>query len=843
MPLKTSRVQPLVYLFFFGSGFAALLYQVVWLKYLNLLIGNTTYATAAVLSAFMFGLSLGSWLASRWQALYRTPLRSYGIVEMGVGIFAMIFPSIYTAMKIPFGVVFGMVGPQTLLYNLVAFVLSFVVLVIPTSLMGASLPLLSEYLVRKESVAKQTGYLYGLNTVGAVAGIILGAFLFIPLLGLHATIYIGVIINLFIGLVCFLAGKKSDAPIEEESSPGYARDWLLYLYALSGLLALAYEVLWTRILVLHLGSSVYAYAIMLSVFLLGISLGSYVSGRWISTDSTRSARLFGWIQIAWAFSILIQLLQFTHLSNVLYDILSSFNRITITAQFMALFAATFQILFLPTLLSGMLFPLMVTRMYATGITIKKATSLTYSFNTVGGIFGSLLAGFILLPVFGTQTSLLILAATNMILGLLAFQSSPAQQSRPALAVLLLIFSLFGAGGILAEKKLNILRSAGIFQMEGKEQLLSLEEDVSATISVEKRLHLDEPYLSISVNGVNVAGTAPNLVAIQKLQGHIPMILYGPAKPKKVLHIGFGSGGTAYSVSLYPKTAITVVELSRSIVRHANQYFPSVNFGIVESGTLRFVYFDGRSYLENTQERFDVILSDSVHPRYAGNGSLYTKDYYELVYKNLNQGGVHSQWIPLYSLTSKNFNEILKAFYDVFPETYIWYVNSTINPYVIVTVVKGTSGISFHSITEALALPEVREDLKRVGVLNPYFLLDYFLFGKNKLRSLVAEVEPHTDDRMTVEYESSRVIRRDLSWLQNFEEILAFRESVQGYLNPNGGFDQAAYQQFYEATLFNLNGQKYFLQKKWQDAQQQFQAARSRNTMDTDPFESKAVANR
>lgn len=843
MPLKTRPVTSLVYLFFFGSGFAALLYQVVWLKYLNLLIGNTTYATAAVLSAFMFGLSLGSWLAARWPALYRTPLRSYGIVEMGVGIFAMIFPSVYTAMKIPFGAVFGMVGPQTFLYNLVAFIISFIVLMIPTSLMGASLPLLSEYLVRKESVAKQTGYLYGLNTVGAVAGIIFGAFLFIPLFGLHATVYIGVIINLFIGMVCFLAGKKSDTPVERLSSPDHAKDRLLYLYAISGLLALAYEVLWTRILVLHLGSSVYAYAIMLSVFLLGISLGSYVSGRWISTDSHRSARFFGWIQVAWAFSILIQLVQFAHLSDVLYNILTSFSRVTITTQFMALFAATFQILFLPTLLSGMLFPLMVTRLCAEGITIKKATSLSYSFNTVGGIFGSLLAGFILLPIFGTQASLLILASANMILGLLAFQSSPALQSRTALSVLVVIFILFTAGGILAEKKLNILRSAGIFQMEGKEELLSLEEDVSATISVEKRLYLEQPYLSISVNGVNVAGTSPNLVAIQKLQGHIPMILYGPTKPKKVLHIGFGSGGTAYSVSLYPETAITVVELSRSIVRHANQYFPSVNFGIVDSGALRFIYFDGRSYLENTREHFDVILSDSVHPRYAGNGSLYTKDYYELVYNNLNPGGVHSQWIPLYSLTPKNFKEILKAFYDVFPETYIWYVNSTINPYVIVTGVKGTSRLSFTSVAQAFALPEVREDLKRVGVEDPYFLLDYFLFGKNKLRSLVADVEPHTDDRMTVEYESSRVMRRESSWLENFEEILAFRETVQGYLNPDGGFDLAAYQRFYDATIFNLNGQIYFLKKKWQEAQQQFQAAWSRNTIDRDPFESKAAANK
>src|SRR5262249_55541567 len=312
--------------------------------------------------------------------------------------------------------------------------------------------------------------------------------------------------------------------------------------------------------------------------------------------------------------------------------------------------------------------------------------------------------------------------------------------------------LFLAVALWEQRHIKILMSAGIFQMEKNESLTHLEEDLSATISVEKRDYMGIPYDSLSINGVNVAGTSPNLVAIQKLQGHIPLILSGPDHPKRVLHIGFGSGGTAYAVSLYPQTDITVVELSRGVVRNANKYFQSVNHGIVTSGKLHFIFFDGRSYLKNTSEHFDVILSDSIHPRYAGNGSLYTKDYYQLVFDHLNPGGVHSQWIPIYSLSQKNLQEILRAFIDVFPTTYVWYINSTVNPYVIVIGKKASANsISIADFQSALEIPAVGDDLKKIAAGNVDLLLDYFLFGPKEMSEYVASVDPHTDDRMTVEY--------------------------------------------------------------------------------------------
>lgn len=823
----------LFFCFFFISGFAALLYQIVWLKYLNLIFGSTTYATAAVLSAFFFGLSAGSRLCVRWPILFRSPLRSYGLAEIGVGIFALLFPAIYSGFRIPFSWVFNLVGPQTIVYNLLTFLLAFLVLAVPTSLMGATLPLLSDVLIGDEKVSEKTGLLYGMNTAGAVAGIIVSAFILIPTLGLHATILVGVCLNLLVGVTCFLAGKgeKQNPVFETTKAPA---DPFLSYYAFSGFLAIGYEVLWTRILVLHLGSSVYAYAIMLSIFLLGISLGSYAGGRWITSRNVPPETVFSWIQIAWALSILLQAWQFSRLSDLLFFLARQLGPIDSTRQFIVLFLGAFQALILPTLLSGALFPLMVKKLWSRGVPVKAAAGFSYSYNTVGGIFGSLAAGFLLVPYFGTQKSLLLLASCNLALGLVVSIRFKGWGRRAAVLVVPAV--IFLGAALLEQNTLHILESAGAFEMGKKEKLLHIEEDVSAAISVEQRSYMGQIYDSLSVNGVNVAGTSPNLVTIQKMQGHIPMILAGPARPKRVLHIGFGSGGTAYAVSLYPNTDITVVELSRGVVRNADRYFRPVNHGVVQSGKLRFVYFDGRSFLQNTKESFDVILSDSVHPRYSGNGSLYTKDYYQLVNAKLNPGGVHSQWIPIYSLTLKNLKEILRAFVEVFPDTYVWYINSTINPYIIVTGTKAPNhGISPAAIPEAMSIPGVAADLKEIGVTGPCALLDHFLFGRNQLAPWVQDVNPHTDDLLSVEYESSRVLSRTASWRINFLSLLTGRVPVTGYLQSNT-LDPAVYKRYYDATTLNLRGQAYFVSKNLSEAKKLFAEAHKMNPEEWDPYE-------
>ncbi|MCI0411530.1 fused MFS/spermidine synthase [bacterium] len=828
----------LIYLFFFSSGFAALLYQVVWLKYLNLLFGSTTYATAAVVAAFMFGLSFGSRISTKFPRLYITSLKTYGLIEIGIGLFAISFPYMYSGFKIPFAWIFNLVGPQTFIYNLVTFALAFLVLLIPTSLMGATLPLLSHHLISEKNVTTGSGLLYAVNTTGAVFGILVSAFILIPNLGLQATVHVGVMLNVIVGLVCYLAGKTRGHGVVQVAPNSKEKNRLLWLYGISGLLAIGYEVLWTRLLVLHLGSSVYAYAIMLAVFLIGISSGSFVSGKWLASSARSPVSHFAIIQTAWAFSILLQMVQFANLPNTLLRLAQPFGGLTVTTQFTILFIAAVQLLFLPTFLSGALFPLVVTWMWKQGKTIQEAVGLSYSYNTIGGIFGSILAGFVLLPLFGTQLSLLVLAGGNLLLGFIAIFLYSGEiriaGHHKWLATAALI--LFLAISITLQSRLNVIRSAGIFHSDTTPELLHVEEDPTATITVETRIHLGTRYRSLSVNGVNVAGTSPNLITIQKMQAHVPIILFGPSKKKEILHIGFGSGGTAYSASLYPNSKITVVEISPGVVRNADNYFESVNHRVARSGRLNVIYFDGRSYLQNTTKTYDVILSDSIHPRYSGNGSLYTKDYYELVYQQLNPGGVHSQWIPIYSVAQQNLQEILKAFSDVFEDSCVWYVNSTINPYIIVTGRKQARRISIADIQDAFGIPSVSQDLRSVTIFNELYFLDHFLFGMKGLKLYTGDAEPHIDDRLSVEYESSRIVNRQLSWWFNFRDLLKAREPVYAYLSSPDLLNHVNYERFYQATEANLVGQLYFVGGKPAEARKAFADAIQKNGIDREPVE-------
>ncbi|MFN2239581.1 MAG: spermidine synthase, partial [Thermoanaerobaculia bacterium] len=287
------------------------------------------------------------------------------------------------------------------------------------------------------------------------------------------------------------------------------------------------------------------------------------------------------------------------------------------------------------------------------------------------------------------------------------------------------------------------------------------EDVSATVALRK---LGEGRLSLELNGVNVAGTAPDLIGTQKLQGHLPLLLHPSAR--KVLHIGFGSGGTAWAVSRHPVDQIVIAELSPEVLEVSNQALREVNHGVLDDPRVRVEINDGRNFVLATPESFDVILSDSIHPRYAGNGSLYTKDYFELCRRKLAPGGVISMWLPMYSLTGENFLMILRAFQDVFPNTTVWYVPNAPNAFTIVIGRLEEGPIDFDRLQQGFE-GEVAEELAGIGIENAFDLASALLIDPQGLAELTAGTPPHVDDLPAVEYESGRLMDREGSWLSNF----------------------------------------------------------------------------
>ncbi len=260
------------------------------------------------------------------------------------------------------------------------------------------------------------------------------------------------------------------------------------------------------------------------------------------------------------------------------------------------------------------------------------------------------------------------------------------------------------------------------------------------------------------------GTSRSLLGTQKLQAHLPLLLHPDAR--KILHIGFGSGGTAWSVSRHPVDQITIAEISPEVLDVSGQHLRSVNHGVLQDPRVRVVLNDGRNFVMATPEKFDVILSDSIHPRYAGNGSLYTLDYFQLCRKALRPGGVVSMWLPMYSLTPRNYLMILRAFQDVFPNTTIWYVPNELNAFTIVIGRTEEGPIPFDRITSGMTGP-VRQDLAEIGLDDPARLASCLLLDPLAVRAITRGIPPHVDDLPAVEYESGRTVDRDGTWLANF----------------------------------------------------------------------------
>lgn len=838
---------PAVLGLFFLSGFTALLYQVVWLKYLVLVFGNTVYATSTLLSVFMGGLALGSFLFGRIADKVRNPLRLYALLEGLIGLFALFSPFLFKGAVSLYIPIYRLFNGSGVIFGLSRFLLCALILLPPTILMGGTLPLLSRHLVRRGShLGFRVGVLYGVNTLGAVVGVFLTAFLLILLFGLLRTVILGAVLNLLIFLFAFhlSRGELPPAPPEGKSpvssaSPSPAISPLLSLIVFfSGAVSLSYEVFWTRLLVLHLGSSVYAYALMLGIFLIGLSLGSLIAGR-ISDRAKHLPLILSFLEFLLAYYLIIQIKQFSHLSSLLGDLGEFFGAPSYGKQMLISALGVGQILIIPTVLIGMVFPIVVKLGTRKWRKVGSSVGILYAWDTLGCILGSLAAGFILIPMMGVDRGMLISASVNLFLGfllLLVFGRKKFISFLISAGIIIIFFLSY----FLFIKPNETVISAGIFSSERGKTLLSFTEDAYATVSVERVEDVRGKWLSLSVNGINVAGTSPDLVSIQKMQGHLPLLL--TRSPKRILHIGFGSGGTAYSVSTHDVSRIDIAEISPGVVGAANTYFKGVNHGVLADKRVHLTYIDGRNLVLATKEKYDVILSDSIHPRYAGNGSLYTRDYYLLCRAKLKEHGVISQWLPLYSLREEDFKMILRSFVSVFPHTTVWYINNTINPFTIVIGRMDEGKIDFNLLNRAFSERKVKEDLARIGIVNPYQILDFFIMGEKEVKDYVRDAPYHTDDKPLVEYLASRVINRNLSWYLNFKSIVEHRHSIIPHLTglPEEIKERenilAKIRRYEEATTYNLKGQLYFLKGDYRQAMAEWEKVRTINPEDLNPIE-------
>jgi spermidine synthase len=823
---------------FLGSGITSLIYQVLWIKLLTLTFGVTTLAVSTVLTSFFGGLALGSYIGGRWIDKHKDELKWYGLAEIAIGLYALLFLSLLTLNNSAYVLIAQRMPIDFYGLSLLKFALSFILLIIPTTLMGATLPILSKTLANSQlRFAKDVGGLYAINTVGAVVGVVLTAFFLIPSIGMKTIIYSVGILNILLGSIAvFLSrpyqareskiyleplSKRNPPTPQGKEIPGYFSTLLILGFAISGFTGLAYEVIWTRILGFILTGTIYAFAIVLATFLCGIAAGSFVFSQFLD-------RLKNPGRIINLLAVVEALIGLTSIGLIiLYNKMPGFefyHRIGSTpawSEFVYLnFFTSFILLFLPTFLFGATFPL-ICKIYSQRIErVGTKIGNIYSVNTVGGILGSFAGGFIMIPFLGMQNSIVLMGYTNLILGALFISFNPFTLNRTkyiclGAGILCTIFITM----ILPE---NMPKSLHKSLLTRNEKMLFYEEGATATVMIAERegREITSSNKRLWVNGNMATAAFYEGLQINRFQGVLPMILH--SNPKDVLVIAFGSGTTSGTLSQFGVSQVDNVEISRTVIKGA-PYFKKENRDVINNPKSRIIIDDGRSYLEVTTKKYDVITEEPMHPSLAGVVNLYTKEYYELAKAHLKEGGIISQWIPLYNLSVEDVRMLVRTFQSVFPHTTVWMVNADI--FLIGSPARTT--IDYGLLKKRLAPSNIKALLKEIDLEDPLEILNTFQMNEDMVR-LYSNGAPVIDDNMPlVEFTGPKSLNIN-TVSPNIAELLKHRERITPYLDVPAPFRKEEIVKRMEpkflASRYNLIGRAYFAAGNFRKASEYFKTA-------------------
>ncbi len=679
--LDSSRNLAFISILLFFTGAGSLILEVVWSRLLRLVFGSTTLAVSTILVAYMLGLGLGGLWGGRVSGRLKNGLKAYGWIEIGIGLYAFLVPAILSLYPQANRAFLGSLSFWPAAWA--RFFLVLAALLLPTLLMGATLPVLVAALVRgSDPIASRVGLLYGLNTLGAVAGVAGTAFFLFPALGVQLANFCGAAFDLGAGLfvLIFLAPrlplesgpesgsgspKRENRELEREAAR--ARRWSLPLfsYGLVGLTALVYEVAWTRALAMVFGSSVYAFASMLAAFLLGIALGSLAARRWL--DGLRlpvraysaGLALLGCLSLA-------TVLSFQALPDLFLWFFLWFGLVG-RAIVVAGIVISILAMLGPTLVLGALFPLLVRTLASRSPSTGQTVGDVYFLNTMGSAAGALLAGFILIPFLGLRWTMTAAVALNFLSAavVLSWQMEWRGPGRAAAVAGLLAASIalclrplaWNADGMTRgsyyQPKNNLEMGLPLLPMEGVvlDEIVYYRDGVNATVSV----HRGRGGINLRINGKTDASMGD--METQLLLGHIPMLFGGAART--VLVIGHASGVTTGSVTLHRPEAVEVVEIEPAIVE-ASHFFDAVNQRPFEKKEVRLILDDGRTYLSYSDKKYGAIISEPSNPFISGCSNLFTRDFFRLVKQALLPGGRFLQWVQLYGMDGDGLRSLLAA---------------------------------------------------------------------------------------------------------------------------------------------------------------------------------------
>lgn len=762
----------LIYLLFGLSGGAALIYEVLWTKHLSLSLGTTIIAASIVAATFMGGLALGSYLLGRFADQETNLLRTYAWLEFGIAFFGLTFKpmlGIFSSLHLKAE---HLVHGVPVLPDLLHIGLSAIMLLPPTLLMGGTFPLMCRYFSR-EKCGGEIGRLYALNTLGATAGCFLAGYLLIPNLGLSMTAAIAIGINLIVGVSSLLLSRAAHAPTPDDLSshhrpaePIIFRDhWpVLVSIGVIGFCSLAYEILWTRVFLLFLGNTIYAFSLMLSAFLIGIALGGAVYARLVH-EGLNETKLFTRLATLMACSVALTVPFYDRLAYLFLEA----HRVSGERWWhltMLSFFIVSCIMLLPTIVSGSLLPAAVAMLNPGRTRTGQGVGLVVLSNTAGSMLGSLVAGFVLIPLFGTQRSFSVLVGINLLLALFLLlryrdRSAPSKVALAlgSLTVCALVFTpawnshLMNSGVYIYAPK--YLQEGGLDAVLEHETILATYDGTETSVAIHESA--DKTVRFFTVNGKTDGGTGRDM-ATQLLVGHLPFLLH--PDPKDALVIGLGTGITLNGLAAYGSDRIDVVEISPEVVEASRWFTPYVDEGFRKPFELYVE--DGRNLLQSRPDKFDIILSEPSNPWQSGNANLFTRDFYQLAASRLKPGGTFTQWIGIYDMTPENLKITLSTLQSVFPESLAFQTGTDL----VVVCSKERVAFDYPRLSSLFSIPALREVFATINLHEPGDLLaKHYLCSDDSLRNLSVSTI-NTDDHPVLEFSWKELLgEKNLGTLQ------------------------------------------------------------------------------
>ena len=741
---------------FLLSGGAGLVHEVVWARLLGHVFGATSFAVATVLAAFMGGLALGSWWMGR-----RPPMadrrRLYAFLEVGIGLSALVLPFLLGLVEPFYAWMWRQFQFSFAVFSVLRFFLAGGLLLPPTIMMGATLPALADYLSGLRGRRLGAEWLYTLNLAGAAVGAAAAGFVLMPSLGVWGTVVIGASLNIAIGALVLLLPPLADPPRvgAREAAP---RPSGLFLAAafVSGFLSLATQVAWTRVLVLIVGSTTYAFSAVLLVYLVALGVGSaWASRRGAHTADIRP--LLGVMQLLMALAMLAAVYAVNKLPFWYVRLLNVWQPASLPSAVALNVSVVFAILFVPVLFAGTVLPLVLVGALppsrrGTGAIV----GTLYGVNTVGAILGAVLGGFVFVPLLGSARTLAGVSVAGAAMGVVFLLAGERTAWRTAVA--------FGAGalvlggalarpewrpgplnaGVYEHRRMKLVKS----MLSGRDvDVIYHREGPTATVVVTQ---WKQGQRALSINGRPNASDVPADMPTQVMMAAAPLLL--APRTEEVLVIGWGSGVSAGTALRWPIRRVTAIELEPAVIE-ASRLFEHVNYQALDDSRLRLYEDDARHMLLASEDTYDVILSEPSHPWVTGVSNLFTREFFELARVRLRPDGVFAQWVQAYEISWETYRSILATFQSVFPEVLVFVPPGTQD--CILVGSRRRLRLDLAELDRRWTQEGPRLEADRAGLARPEALLAVAYLGPDAVRTVVRGAPINTDDNMYVEVNGPR----------------------------------------------------------------------------------------